>query len=230
MFVNCSFAAKNRRFINALLFGDEAKFSNRLVPNHQNRRMWARHNPHWIIELDNHQNYSVMVWGGIVGFRVIGPHFFEGNVNQETYGLLLDQLPQYLDNAGVDNQIRRRMWFLHDGAPPHRAIPTVERLNAEFDNRWVGSNGPVVWSAYSPDHNLCDTFLWGYVHTYLDGHGPPHNIQHLRELITDAFGSITREMIGRAYENYLMRQRLCIDLNGHHFEHIIKCARCNPYL
>lgn len=170
-----------------------------------------------------------MVWWGIVGFRVIGPHFFDANVNAVTYGELLDQIPQYLDQAGVDANFRRTMWFLHDGAPPHRAAAVVNRLNQEYGDHWVGAGGPVAWPPYSPDENPCDTFLWGYVKDFVYARRP-QNLDHLTQLIRDAFASITRQMIERTYSNYLMRQRLCIDVGGQHYEHIIKCHRCNPYL
>jgi len=49
---------------------------------------------------------------------LIGPYFFERNVDRDSYlELLRDQLPEMLEN--VDLMTRRRMWLQQDGAAPH---------------------------------------------------------------------------------------------------------------
>ena len=39
---------------------------------------------------------------------------------------------------------RVRMWYLHDGAPPHFARLVAGLLNNHFPNQWVNRNGPVA--------------------------------------------------------------------------------------
>ena len=56
-----------------------------------------------------------------------------------------------------------RMWYLHDGAPPHFARPVTAWLNNHFPKEWVGRNGPVAWPPRRPDLNPCDFCLWGWM-------------------------------------------------------------------
>ena len=55
-------------------------------------------------------------------------------------------LKRRVDIARYPN-IRRRMWFQHDGAPAHNAVNARRHLNEVFGNRWIGRNGPVAWPA-----------------------------------------------------------------------------------
>ena len=59
---------------------------------------------------------------------------------------------------------RVRMWYLHDGTPPHFVRPVTEWLNNHFPDQWVGANGPVAWLPRSPDLNPCD-FCVGFDET-----------------------------------------------------------------
>ena len=57
-------------------------------------------------------------WAGILGDRMIGPHIFPGHLTGEAYSAFLDlTLPQLLEDVPLN--IRRRMWYQHDGAPAH---------------------------------------------------------------------------------------------------------------
>jgi len=54
-----------------------------------------------------------MVWCGIVHGYLIGPYFFEENVNRVNFlELLRDILPELLEN--VDLATRRKMWIQLD--------------------------------------------------------------------------------------------------------------------
>ncbi|KAJ8937682.1 hypothetical protein NQ318_002829, partial [Aromia moschata] len=52
--------------------------------NRQNCRYWADVNPHWVMEA--HPVSSK------IGNRVVGPYFFEGNLNGDTYLTFLHEL------------------------------------------------------------------------------------------------------------------------------------------
>ena len=54
-----------------------------------------------------------------------------------------------------------RMWYLHDGTPPHFARLVTEWLNNHFSNQWVGRNDPVAWPPPSYDLNPCDFCVLG---------------------------------------------------------------------
>jgi len=99
-------------------------------------------NPHWYRSLD-HQNQCLMVWCGIVNGYLIGPYFFEVNVDRHSYlQLLRDHLPGLLEN--IDLATRQRMWFQQDDAPPHNALIVRDFLNNHYNNRWIGQSDPVA--------------------------------------------------------------------------------------
>ena len=61
--------------------------------------------------------------------------------------------------------VRRNMWFQHDGAPTHFGQDVRNYLDGSFPNRWIGRGGPVHWPARSLDLSCLDFFLWGALKT-----------------------------------------------------------------
>ncbi|CAH1113987.1 unnamed protein product, partial [Psylliodes chrysocephalus] len=101
--------------------------------------------------------WSINVWGGILGDYVIGLHFFHSRVTAEVYlDFLQNHPPLLLENVPLN--IRRRMWILHDGAPVHHAQQVHNFLNHNFENRWIGRDGPVMWPPRYPDLTKVDFF------------------------------------------------------------------------
>ena len=69
-------------------------------------------------------------------------------------------------------------WFMQDGAPPHFALAVREYLNANYEGRWIGRDGPVPWPPRSPDLNMLDFFLWRYLKSLVYAE-PVNNLEHL---------------------------------------------------
>jgi len=147
-------------FFMYVLFTDEATFSNRGGLNRHNCHYWSNHNPHWQRNVEYQYEWSINVWGGIIGTHVIGPYFFDGHLNRETYlRFLQNELPNLLENVNLS---RCRMWLQQDGAPAHRGRLTTTYLNEKF-HRWIGIGSRTQeWPARS-DLMPMDFFLWGYV-------------------------------------------------------------------
>ena len=83
-------------------------------------------------------------------------------LNGENYlQFLQEELPELLEDVPLD--VRRRMWFQHDGAPAHSTRIVRDWLDQRFPGRWIGRGGPVSWPLRSPDLNPLDFFLWGHV-------------------------------------------------------------------
>lgn len=161
---------------------------------------------------------QVMVWAGIIDDKLIGPYFFPGNVNQETYlEMLGDYLLPELDILGIDPG---HIWFQQDGAPPHFALMVRHWLDEHFPT-WIGRGGPFLWPPRSPDLTPLDFFLWGYIKhlVYME---QPRNMDHLKQRICEAFTSITPEMLGRVRLDVIKRLELCIARQGAHIEHVKK--------
>ncbi|KAG8240966.1 hypothetical protein J6590_097573, partial [Homalodisca vitripennis] len=69
--------------------------------NRQNMDYWSVTNPHWMRTADRQRRWLLNVCCGIVGTKIIGPHFFYRNLNgpqfaefiRETLPVLLDDVP-----------------------------------------------------------------------------------------------------------------------------------------
>ena len=110
---------------------------------------------------------KVTVWMGLVGNGVIiGPLFFDRNVNGQSYIRMLDNdVVPYLKQH-FQRQLQgvfTRLWWAQDGAPAHRLRAVTDRLTALFGDRVIALNRPTEWPPKSPDLTPCDFFLWGYL-------------------------------------------------------------------
>ena len=74
---------------------------------------------------------------------------------------LQEELPQLLENVPLDK--RSRMYFQHDGAPPHSSRGVKNFLNHRFPGRWIGRCGPHHWPARCPDLSPLDYCVWGWM-------------------------------------------------------------------
>jgi hypothetical protein len=177
-FVNGFFIDEEPNFVSIVLTTDEAGFTRDGVFNSHNTHIWSEENPHQIRERGLQQRFSINVWAGIIGNRLIGPHVLPPHLNGEGYlNFLQNELSDLLDDVPL--QVRRDMWYLHDGAPAHSASRGVKNwLDANLENRWIGRNGPVLWPARSPDLNPCDFFLWDHLKQIL--HETPVDTEAIR--------------------------------------------------
>ena len=67
-------------------------------------------------------------------------------------------------------------------------------LDATFPNMWIGRDGPTPWPPRSPDITPLDFFLWGYVKDKVFS-TPVPDITNLKARITDAFATVTEDML-----------------------------------
>jgi hypothetical protein len=128
------------------------------ICNFHNVHIWAHANPHAIRETRNRTTFSINVWAGIVGDRLIGPVRLPERLTGTTCREFLERLtqdilPDVLDDVPL--QLRVGMWFMHDGAPHFSGIAR-QYLNDNFPEKWIGRNGPVEWPPHSPDLNPTD--------------------------------------------------------------------------
>ena len=216
----------NRRFLVNLIIGDEAGFHMNGTVNTQNVRCYApRGNPPPDFVYDVNENREkVTVWAGMIGNgTIIGPYFFDGNVNSDSYLELLNEfvLPQLL--LQFRNQFRDgrflRLWWAQDGARPHCSVQCSEWITEFFGPKVIALNHPVEWPPRSPDLTPCDFFLWGYLKdkVYVT---PPASIAELRDRITREFDVLKRniQLIRSAMWAMVNRVEVCIERNGGHVE------------
>jgi len=78
-------------------------------------------------------------------------------------------------------------------------------LDATFPNRWIGRDGPTPWPPRSPGIIPLNLFLWGYVKD--KGFSTPDpDITNLKARITDAFATVTEDMLENTWRgiDYLL--------------------------
>lgn len=120
----------------SLLFSDEAKFIQNGIFISHNSYVWADEIRHASFVTARQERFSINVWDGIISDVLVGPVFLPTQLNGERY---LDFLQNLLPGfpAEIPLQIRRFMWYQHDGAPPHFPLDVREYQNATFVIRLV---------------------------------------------------------------------------------------------
>ena len=82
-------------------------------------------------------------------------------------------------------------------------------MDSTFPNRWLGRDDPTPWPPRSPDITPLDFFLWEYVKGKVFS-TPVPDITNLKTIITDAFATITEDMLENTcreidYRLYVLR-------------------------
>lgn len=212
---------QDRFFLNKVLFTDEAGFTREGIVNFHNNHVWAEENPHAIFESRFQNKFSINVWAGILGDRLIGPYIMPQRLDGPAYlDFLQNTLPLLLED--VPYQQRLTNFFMHDGAPPHFSRLVRDHLNQTHPDRWIGRGGPISWPPRSPDLNPLDYFLWGYLKSLVYSVSV-ENVQQLEQRVIDCCEEIRNKEGVFARVRTSMRNRLagCIDMNGNHFQHLL---------
>jgi len=223
----CRFVNRHREinvdFGNNILFTDEACFTRRGVTNFHNEHLYADENPHAIKVRHFQQEFKINVWAGIIGNFIIGPVILPQRLTGQIYLDHLENTLPYLLHA-LPLQIRREMWFMHDGAPPHFSVAVRNYLNQQYPNKWIGrgNDAPVNWPPRSPDLNPLDYFLWGHLKSVVYK-TPVDQEEQLWQRIQDAANALRadEEILQRVHFNFLRRVNHCMRVNGGHFEHLL---------
>jgi len=90
-------------------------------------------------------------------------------------------------------------------------------LDATFPNRWIGRDGPTPWPPRSPDITPLDFSLWGYVKDKVFS-TPVLDITNLKARITDAFSTITEDMLENTWKETGYRLDVLRATKGAHVE------------
>lgn len=214
------------RFLSDVLIGDEATFPMNAKVNTRNVRCYApRGNAPQDFNYDRPDSREkVVVWVGLMGNgSIIGPVFLQENMNAHRYLNMINQVavPQLLANWRYQQNANgsiRRVWWIQDGAPCHRARVVHDRLQALFPGRVVGIGHGIEFPPRSPDLTPLDFYLWGFIKSNVY-RTPPANIQELRRRITHEVQQLTRSRIPRrAVDAMRSRAARCIATGGRHVE------------
>jgi len=205
--------SQSNKYLQRIIFSDEANFHLDGKVNRHNCRYWSKENPDYVLEIPLHSP-KVVVWAAISQQKIYGPFFFDDNVNSKNY------LAMLANNfyPSLTRTEQRLFIFMQDGAPPHWSKPVRSWLDEKFKQRWMGrGSSNLPWPARSPDITPCDFFMWGflkskvYVQDIL-------NIADLKEKITEAFLEITKDMLSDVFSNYWYRLEKVVEFKGGHIE------------
>jgi len=80
--------------LSVILFSNDASFTRDGVNNLRNVHTWSHNNPHETSVTDFQKRFSVNVWCGVLGNRLIGPFVIHNNLTGNTYeAFLRNELP-----------------------------------------------------------------------------------------------------------------------------------------
>lgn len=192
-----------------VLWTDEASFNLNGTVNRHNYAYYAYENPNLLIPVLQ-KSASVHVWIGICSQGLVGPFFFEGNINADSY---LNMLQEQIIPALQQFENWGEFYWQQDGAPPHWALRVREYLNDIFGEKWIGRDGPIRWPPRSPDLTPCDFFVWGHLRNMVYSSNPLTPAQ-LCNSIEQSSHRISQEMCQNACESVADRLQKCIGLEG----------------
>lgn len=206
-------------FYNKVLWSDEATFKSNGNVNRHNMHYWSVENPHWMREVDNQRYWTLNTWCGIYNGKIIGPHFFDNNLNGENYNDFLNgQFLELLRAIPANEQ--QNMWFMQDGCPAHFHINVRTTLVAMFGEQWIGRGGPVPWPPRSPDMTVMDYWLWGHLKDRVYRTAPTTR-EDMKTRIRRECQQLSEEDVKRAVNNMGRRLQKCQEEEGRQFEHLL---------
>lgn len=212
------YSNRHLEFPDTVLATDESCFTRDGVVNLHNMHLWSDENPHAIHQTRFQQRFSINLWAGIINNTLIGPYELPQRLNGGAYlQFLKEVLPELLEDVPLN--VRRNMWFLHDGCPAHYSLSVREFLNETFPQRWIGRGGFIPWPPRSPDLNPLDFFLWGYIKEKVYA-TEIQNEEDLRLKINNAVLQL-RQNFPPISGNWIRRAQLCIQDGGRHFEQLL---------
>lgn len=209
---------RNLDYVKNTCFSDESMFTLDGQVNRQNFRYWSQTNPEWFDGRRAQGSPKVNVWCGIWDNIIIGPFFFEGNIDGEAYlTMLRDQvLPSMVERKRHLPEI-----FQQDGAPAHYKREVRQFLNDTFNSHWIGRGSDYFeWAPRSPDLTPLDFFLWGVLKSRVYK-SRPSSIEELKQRIEAECRALEQsDALENVRRNFIERMDLCIDCEGHHIEQL----------
>ncbi|KAJ4439683.1 hypothetical protein ANN_07811 [Periplaneta americana] len=171
----------NPNFPALVLFTDEAQFTRDGITNFHNQHVWAYENPRATVPSHHQVRFSLNMWPGITGDRLVGPHVLVNRLTGQAYTNFLENtIPHVLEDTPLIN--RQHIHFLHDGAPAHFSRTARHYLDRRFPDRWIGRGGPIAWPPRSPNLNPLDFYLWGHLKSLVYS-SPVPDLESLRNRI-----------------------------------------------
>lgn len=210
---------ENPDFFNNILWTDESSCTQSGYINLHNLHSWNIENPHNIRQDRSQYRFTVNLWTGIYDGKIFGPTELPQSLNGTNYlNFLRNSVPLLLEDVPLE--MRRSLWFQHDGCPAHYSRHVREYLNQTYPHRWIGRGGEISWPPRSPDLNPLDFFYWGFLKNEIYSN-PIRDEAQLRDRIRISAAKIAERSLYGLKRSFLNRCRACISEGGGHFEHLL---------
>lgn len=207
-------------FISSVLWTDEAIFTRDGITNFRNLHHYSLDNPHVIRSRRFQQRFSINVWGGICNGSLLELQEIVNRLNGYSYRDFREHhTNEILEDIPLN--IIQRLFFQHDGAPPHNSRIVTEWLNNHYGERWIGRFGPVRWPPRSPDLNPMDFFVWGCLkgRVYRDvSNTRDQLLQRILQAANEIRESVNMQQV---YASLIRRCNACIAAEGRNFEQLL---------
>ncbi|KAJ8942840.1 hypothetical protein NQ318_022855 [Aromia moschata] len=118
----------------------------------------------------------------------------------------LDELPPL--------SYRTRMFFQQDWCPGHHVVTVRNWLNSEFNEHWIGRDGPILWPPRSPDLTILDFYLWGHLKQIVYREPLENDEEQLKTRIQNAVKSLSIEEIRKSFNEFRARIEICAEKGG----------------
>ena len=101
----CHWIKAHPEMLSVILFSDEASFTQDGVNNSRNVHTLSHDNPHETSITNFQRRFSLNVWCGVIGNRLIGPFVFENNLAAHTYeAFVRNELPRFVGRNRVNDK------------------------------------------------------------------------------------------------------------------------------
>ena len=107
--------------------------------------------------------------------------------------------------------------FQQDGAPCHRSAAAQEYCQKNYRSFW----GKESWPPASPDLNVLDYFVWGWLQDYVNKK-EPRSRQSLIAAAREAAHALPLDLVKKAVDGWYKRVALCAQENGMQFKHRLR--------
>ena len=134
-------------------------------------------------------------------------------INSEVYCEILDNT-YAVDCHRIFGADCKDYVFQQDGASVHTSGVSQERVKNLFPRPWLKRE----WPASSPDLNVLDYFVWGYLEKGVNDR-KPNSLVSLKAAIAEEVGALPLEMVQKAIMGFRERVALCIEAEGDFFKH-----------
>lgn len=134
---------QDREMVKNICFTDESSFTLKKVPNRQNSRIWSRLNPHRVVRTHTQYPQRINVWAGILGYKIIGPIFYQYTLNGERF---LDLLQNEISKLIREEAEGREVWV-----PAHMFREVKSFLRNAFPGKVIAKGCDIDYSPRSPD-------------------------------------------------------------------------------